>query len=56
MAEKQIRRIYYTLTHKGDARQADKLIAFTRRNGGTITAAAAAAQGQAGVTWQRSKK
>ena len=46
--KKETRRIYYTLTHKGDARQADKLIAFARRNGGSITAAAAARTGAGG--------
>jgi len=44
----ETRRIYYTLTHKGDARQADKLIAFARRNGGTITARDAARAGAGG--------
>jgi hypothetical protein len=44
----ETRRIYYTLTHKGDTRQADRLIAFARRNGGTITAAAAARAGAGG--------
>ena len=44
----ETRRIYYTLTHKGDTRQADKLIAFARRNGGTITARDAARAGAGG--------
>ncbi|MGO9003940.1 MAG: YfjI family protein [Limisphaerales bacterium] len=44
----ETRRIYYTLTHKGDARQADKLIYFARHNGGSITAAAAARAGAGG--------
>lgn len=34
----ETRRIYYTLSNKGDARQANKLIAFARRSGGSITA------------------
>jgi len=44
----ETRRIYYTLTHKGDTRQADKLIAFARRNGGSITARDAARAGAGG--------
>lgn len=44
----ETRRIYYTLTHKGDARQADKLIAYARRNGGSITARDAARAGAGG--------
>jgi hypothetical protein len=44
----ETRRIYYTLTHKGDARQADKLIAFARRNGGSITARDATRAGAGG--------
>jgi hypothetical protein len=44
----ETRRIYYTLMHKGDVRQANKLIAFARRNGGCITAAAAARAGACG--------
>jgi len=44
----ETRRIYYTLMHKGDARQADKLINFARRNGGITTAAAAARAGAGG--------
>ena len=44
----ETRRIYYTLMHKGDARQADKLMAFARRNGGITTAAAAARVGAGG--------
>jgi hypothetical protein len=38
----ETRRIYYTLTHKGDTRQADKLIKFARLKGGSITARDAA--------------
>jgi len=44
----ETRRIYYTLTHKGDARQADRLISFARRNGGSITARDAARVGAGG--------
>lgn len=44
----ETRRIYYTLTHQGDARQADKLITFARRNGGSITARDAARAGAGG--------
>ena len=44
----ETRRIYYTLTHKGDVRQADKLIACARRNGGSITARDAARVGAGG--------
>ena len=44
----ETRRIYYTLMHKGDARQADKLMAFARRSGGITTAAAAARAGAGG--------
>jgi hypothetical protein len=44
----ETRRIYYTLTHEGDARQADKLIAFAQRNGGSITARDAARVGAGG--------
>jgi hypothetical protein len=44
----ETRRIYYTLTHLGDARQADKLIAFARLSGGSITARDAARAGAGG--------
>jgi len=44
----ETRRIYYTLTHKGDARRADKLIAFARSNGGIITPRDAARAGAGG--------
>src|ERR1017187_1489755 len=40
--------IYYTLAHKSDAGQADKLLAFAGRNGGTITARDAARVGAGG--------
>ncbi len=44
----ETRRIYYTLTHQGDARQADKLIAFARRNGGSVTVRDAVRAGAGG--------
>ena len=44
----ETRRIYFTLTHKADTRQADKLIAFARRNVGSITARDAARAGAGG--------
>jgi hypothetical protein len=44
----ETRRIYYTLTNKGDARQADKLLVCARRNGGSITARDAARVGAGG--------
>jgi hypothetical protein len=44
----ETRRIYYTLMQKGNARQADKLMTFARRKGGSITAAAAARAGAGG--------
>jgi hypothetical protein len=44
----ETRRIYYTLTNKADARQADKLINYARRNGGSITARDAARVGAGG--------
>jgi hypothetical protein len=44
----ETRRIYYTLTNKGETRQAAKLIAFARRNGGSITARDAARAGAGG--------
>jgi hypothetical protein len=44
----ETRRIYYTLANKGDARQADKLISFAGRNGGSITARDAARAGAGG--------
>lgn len=46
----ETRRIYFTLTHEGDTRQADKLIRFARRNGGRCTAAQAAKNGAGGST------
>jgi hypothetical protein len=54
--KKETRRIYYTLTHKGEARQADKLLAFARRKGGTITARDAARVGAGGRTAQEVEK
>jgi hypothetical protein len=44
----ETRRIYYTLSNQGEARQADKLIAFARRNGGRCTASQAAKMGAGG--------
>jgi len=44
----ETRRIYYTLSNKGDARQADKLIAFARRKSGSITVRDAARVGAGG--------
>jgi hypothetical protein len=46
----ETRRIYYTLAHKGEAREADKLIQFVRRNGGICTARDAARAGAGGRT------
>ncbi|HEX5400474.1 MAG TPA: YfjI family protein [Verrucomicrobiae bacterium] len=44
----ETRRIYYTLAHAGDVRQADKLLDFAQRNGGQITARDAARNGAGG--------
>lgn len=44
----ETRRIYYTLANKGDARQADRLISFAQRKGGSITARDAARAGAGG--------
>lgn len=44
----ETRRIYYTLANEGDTRQADRLITFARRNGGSITARDAARVGAGG--------
>ena len=44
----ETRRIYFTLTHAGETKQADKLIRFARRNGGRCTAAQAAKNGAGG--------
>lgn len=44
----ETRRIYYTLTHRGEVRQADKLIQFARRDGGRCTAREAARNGAGG--------
>lgn len=44
----ETRRIYYTLTHAGDVRQADRVIQFARRNGGRCTARDAARIGAGG--------
>jgi hypothetical protein len=46
----ETRRIYFTLTHEGTIRQADKLFKFTRRSGGRCTAAQAAKYGAGGNT------
>ena len=46
----ETRRIYYTLTHAGEVRQADKLIQFARRCGGRCTAREAARVGAGGRT------
>jgi hypothetical protein len=44
----ETRRIYYTLTHQGQTRDADKLIKYARRNGGRCTARDAARVGAGG--------
>lgn len=44
----ETRRIYYTLTHHGQTRDADRLLEFTRRNGGRCTARDAARMGAGG--------
>lgn len=44
----ETRRIYYTLTHRGQTRDADRLLAFARRNGGRCTARDAARVGAGG--------
>jgi hypothetical protein len=44
----ETRRIYYTLTHQGEVRQADKLIQFARRARGRCTARDAARVGAGG--------
>lgn len=44
----ETRRIYYTLTHQGQTRAADKLIQFARRNAGRCTAREAARVGAGG--------
>jgi hypothetical protein len=44
----ETRRIYYTLTHAGQTRDADRLIQFVRRNGGRSTARDAARAGAGG--------
>ena len=46
----ETRRIYYTLTHQGEVRQADKLIQFARRSDGRCTARDAARNGAGGRT------
>jgi hypothetical protein len=52
----ETRRIYYTLTHEGDARQADKLIQFARRSDGSCTARDAARVGAGGRTAEEVEK
>lgn len=44
----ETRRIYYTLSRHGEGRQADRLMAFARRCGGSCTAREAARQGAGG--------
>jgi hypothetical protein len=44
----ETRRIYYTLTHQGQTRAADRLLEFARRNGGRCTARDASRVGAGG--------
>ena len=43
--KQEVRRIYYMLAHSADVKQADRLMAFARRNGGRCTAREAARVG-----------
>jgi len=52
----ETRRIYYTLTHTSETGQADRLIQFTRRNGGRCTARDAARVGAGGHTAEEVEK
>jgi hypothetical protein len=49
----EVRRIYYTLAHAGEVRQADKLITYARRCGGRCTARDAARVGAGGRTAEK---